>query len=146
MLLVVVGLFFGERDLGRLDGFLTAVSVTIALTGLSAAFLVYAHAASSRNRAYLALASTFLAVGWTAVAMLLVTPGALAAGEQVLGDPQSAPWTSVFLHAVLPVGVGITATILRFMIVVFLSRNYAIPYHKILAKNREMTRIISPTP
>jgi diguanylate cyclase (GGDEF)-like protein len=112
LLLVIFGLVAGDNSLGDASGLMTGFNVLIAVTGLSASFVIYAHAAASRNRAYLALGSTYLAVGWSALAILLVTPGALVAGEQILGGEATAGWSMVFLHLILPVGIGITAAIL----------------------------------
>ena len=110
--LVVVGLLAGDTDIGDAEGLMTGFNVVIALTGLSAAFVIYAHAAASRNRAYLALASTYMAVGWSALGILLVTPGALVAGEQLMGGAATASWSMVFMHLILPLGIGITGAIL----------------------------------
>lgn len=110
--LVIVGLLAGETDIGEAVGLMTGFNVTIAITGLTAAFVIYSHAAASRNRAYLALASTYMAVGWSAVGVLLVTPGALFAGEEVMGGAATAAWSMVFMHLILAVGIGITAAIL----------------------------------
>ncbi len=112
IVLVGLGLFFGDADLGDATPLETAIVVLKLSAGLSTAYLVYSHAASSRNRAYLALASTFMAVGWAAGGLLLVTDGGLIAGEQLIGTPQAAPWTTFFLQTILPVGVCGTAGIM----------------------------------
>ncbi len=110
---VAYGLFFGDAQLGELTTMLTALNVTIATASASTAFLVYSHAASSRNRAYLAVASTYLAVAWFAALLLLVTPDALAADTQPLGGPRSATWSEFIMHIFLPLGLGVTAVIMR---------------------------------
>ncbi|MGI9579514.1 MAG: putative bifunctional diguanylate cyclase/phosphodiesterase [Microthrixaceae bacterium] len=112
VVLVLVGLFAGDSDIGNAEGLMTSFNVLIATASLGAAFVIYSHAAASRNRAYLALGSTYVAVGWSAIVVLLVTPGALISGEQLMGGATTAAWSMVFMHLILPVGIGITAAIL----------------------------------
>ena len=110
--LLLLGFVSGDTDVGEAVGLASAVFMLMGATGMAAALLIYSHAASARNRAYLALGSTYLAVGVAAFALLLVTPGALVQGEQLLGGQNTAAWTAVFLHTILPVGIGITAAML----------------------------------
>ena len=109
---VAVGLAFGDTGMDETVGLSSAFTTITAIAGMFTAFLVFSHAVSSRSRAYLALGSMYFAVTWLALLLLLVTPGSLLAAGHVWGGPQSAPWTFVSLHFLLPLGVAITAAIL----------------------------------
>jgi xanthosine utilization system XapX-like protein len=87
-LVALLGLLIGEDDLGDAEPLMAGANVLMAMAGPSAAFVIYSHAAASRNRAYLALGSTYLAVGFLvtgAMASVCRTHGGLGAhgGERV---------------------------------------------------------------
>lgn len=110
--LVVVGLVLGDQSVGRLEPLVAGLYMTGAAACTAVAFVVYSHAVSSRNRAYLALGSTFLAAAWSAALLPSVSYGQVVTGQRLLGDAQSPAWTATLLRFLLLVGAGTTAAIL----------------------------------
>ena len=95
---------FASIQLGRVDGFVTAVLAIVFVTDLAVTVLLFSQFAVVRSRALLLLASAYLFSALMVAMHALAFPGAFTPAG-LLGGLQTSPWLYVFWHAGLPVAV-----------------------------------------
>jgi len=95
---------FATIQLGRVDGFVTAVLSIVFVTDLAVTVLLFSQFAVLRSRALLLLASAYLFSALTVVMHALTFPGAFTPSG-LFGGLQTSPWLYLFWHAGLPVAV-----------------------------------------
>jgi signal transduction histidine kinase len=96
---------FATMQLGRVDGFVTAVLTTVFVTDLAVTVLLFSQFAVVRSRALLLLASAYLFSALMVAMHALTFPGAFTPTGLLGAGLQTSPWLYVFWHAALPVAV-----------------------------------------
>jgi diguanylate cyclase (GGDEF)-like protein len=108
---VLVGYTFSIADepLRALPAFALIHAVIAAFICGVTALLMYSHARSTGRRGYLLVSGVFLYMTVILAVFPLFFPGAVVAGEQLLGGPQSALNLYFAWHFAFPVGLSLSA-------------------------------------